>query len=578
MVLKDTKFTSFLTYSDVKVFLDSTYTESITEGTCFANEPFMLTLAYKSDEDKIFPPITISAVCPGAEVSVYKVGYVPVTRTDMGYDEVATEERGPGMYPDILYKRSPEPMVLSREDSRLPFYEKDEANLLTATKAYQSLAIVINEKGEPLKPGSYQLTVTVKSLLDGSLLAEHKFTLDVLSQELPETNIHYTNWFHYDCLCDIHKVDLYSDRYFEILEKYLKNAALNGMNMLLTPFFTPPLDTVIGGERMCVQLVGIEKSGTDYKFDFSLAERFVRLAVSCGIKYIEHSHLFTQWGAEHAPNIYATEDGVYKRIFGWDTDASGEEYANFLKCYIPALTGFMGSIGYEDRLFFHISDEPTKDNESTYKKAVDVVYPLLSGYPGGDALEDIVFYEKQFVKTPVVSISKADNFYNKCPNYWLYYTGGYYEDSGLEKCSNRLLTSKPYRTRILGLHMYKYKATGFLHWGYNYYYDRMTTGLCDPKGDACFYKQLPGAAYLAYPGIDDAHPSLREKYMMEAMCDYRALCLLEQYIGYDGVIDLCEEFFGETITVNTMADSPGQMYAFREMINKEAFKCMEDKQ
>ncbi len=563
-------FTSFLTYSDNKIFPDSKKKESITEGSCFANEPFMLTLAYKSDEDKWCSPITLSAACPGADVSVYKVGYVPATRTDLGFDEVCTEGRGVGMYPDIMLERSSEPIVVNRDDSRLPFYEKDEDNLLTATKAYQSVAVIINEKGTALNGGTYQLTLKVRSLLDGSLLAEHKFTLNVLKKELPETKLHYTNWFHYDCLCDMHKVEIYSDRFFTILEKYLTNAALNGMNMLLTPFFTPPLDTFIGGERMCTQLVGIEKNGDKYNFDFSLAERFVRLATDCGIKYIEHSHLFTQWGAEHAPNIYATVCGTYKRIFGWDTDASGKEYSDFLKAYIPALTEFMRSIGYEDRLFFHISDEPTKENELTYKKAVDTVSHLLEGYPGGDALEDIVFYDKKFVKTPVVSISKADNFFGKCPDFWLYYTGGYYDESGLEKCANRLLTSKPYRTRILGLHMYKYKATGFLHWGYNYYYDRMTTGIMDPKGDSCFYKQLPGAAYLAYPGMDDVHPSLREKYMLEAICDYRALCLLEEYIGYEAVVKLCEDFFGEKITVCTMPKSAEQMKSFREMINLEA--------
>lgn len=562
-------FTSFLTYSGEKIFPDSSISESIKEGSCFANEPYMLTLAYSSDEPQVCPPITMSAVCPGTEVSVYKVGYVPVTRTDLDYDEAASEKNGPGLFPDILFKRSAEPHIVKRNDSRLPFYEKDEDNLITATKAFQSLAVIINENGSMLNPGIYPLTITVKSLLDGSVLAEHVFSLKVLNEKLPETDIHYTNWFHYDCLCDIHKVELYSERFFEIFENYLKNATLNGMNMLLTPFFTPPLDTFIGGERTCVQLVDIEKNGDNYKFDFSLAERFVRLAVSCGIKYIEHSHLFTQWGAEHAPNIYATEDGVYKRIFGWDTTASGEEYSHFLDCYIPALTEFMKNMGYEDRLFFHISDEPTKENESTYKKAVDTVSGLLRDYPRGDALEDIVFYEKEFVKTPIVSISKADNFYGKCPEYWLYYTGGYYEGSGLEKCANRLLTSKPYRTRILGLHMYKYKATGFLHWGYNYYYDRMTTGICDPKGDACFYKQLPGAAYLAYPGIDTAHPSLREKYMNEAMCDYRALKALEKHIGYDEVIKLCEDFFSGEITVNTMPESIEQMHKFREMINSE---------
>ena len=66
--------------------------------------------------------------------------------------------------------------------------------------------------------------------------------------------------------------------------------------------------------------------------------------------------------------------------------------------------------------------------------------------------------------------------------------------------------------------------------------------------------------------------------MLEAVCDYRALSLLEQYIGYDEVINLCEGFFGETISVNTMAESTEQMYAFREMINNKVLKYTEDNQ
>ena len=565
-------FVSWLLHSCRKVFPDSVFEQNILSGSAFANEPYMLTLAYMSHSDKSCHPVSLCVECDGAEVSVYKVGYVPVTRTDIGFSEVCTEGRDPGMYPDVLLGRNSCPEISENPDGRLPFYEVGENNLLTATKAWQSVFVVINEDAKILKGGQHTLNVRFASLLDGTVLSEHKFTLNVIDKCLPETRLKYTNWFHYDSLCHIHGADYGGERYFQILEKYISNAARNGMNMLLTPFFTPPLDTCIGRERMCTQLVGVEKKGEDYIFDFSLAERFVKLALDCGIKYIEHSHLFTQWGAEHTPNIYAKVNGEHRRIFGWDADASGKEYAHFLSQYIPALTEFMKSVNCEDRLFFHISDEPTADNEHTYKKAVDVVASLLEGYPGGDALEDIVFYHKKFVKTPIVSISKADEFFGRCPDYWLYYTGGYYDGSGLEKCSNRLLTSKPCRTRILGLHLYRYKATGFLHWGYNYYYDRMTTGLCNPATDACFYKQLPGAAYLAYPGNDTVYPSLREKYMLEAINDHRALCLLEEYIGYDGVTELCNEFFGQEISVNTMPENGKRMIEFREMINSEIQK------
>ena len=71
-----------------------------------------------------------------------------------------------------------------------------------------------------------------------------------------------------------------------------------------------------------------------YTFDFSLLTRFMDMADRLGVKYFEIAHLFTQWGAEHAPKVMATVDGEYKRIFGWDTEAAGEEYSTFLRNFL----------------------------------------------------------------------------------------------------------------------------------------------------------------------------------------------------------------------------------------------------
>ena len=39
--------------------------------------------------------------------------------------------------------------------------------------------------------------------------------------------------------------------------------------MLLTPVFTPPLDTAVGGERRTVQLVDVKAEGNQYTFGFA---------------------------------------------------------------------------------------------------------------------------------------------------------------------------------------------------------------------------------------------------------------------------------------------------------------------
>jgi hypothetical protein len=49
------------------------------------------------------------------------------------------------------------------------------------------------------------------------------------------------------------------------------------------------------------------------------------------------SHLFTQWGAAHAPKIMATVDGTYRRLFGWETDAISDEYVGFLEAFAAEL-------------------------------------------------------------------------------------------------------------------------------------------------------------------------------------------------------------------------------------------------
>ena len=566
-------FISYLTSSQKKIFPDDTIGRNIECGSAFINEPYSVTLAYKT-ESAMCRPVSVSVNCDGIDISVYKIGFVPVTHPEGIRQGIASEHKGAGLYPDTLLKRNSKPELIENECFGVSRYEKDEQNTLNATcTSMQSVLITFNESGKNVKPGLYKAEISIVCNNTLEILAKYIFTLKIIDKKLPETDFMYTNWFHYDCLADIHGVELYSDKYFEILEKYLINAAKHQMNTLLIPAFTPPLDTYIGEERQNIGLVKIKKIDNNYEFDFSELEKLIILAKNCGFTYFEHPHFFTQWGAKHAPNIYADDNGTYKRIFGWETDASGDEYTKFLNTYIPAFISFTTKLGVVDNIFFHISDEPNENNEATYKKAADVVKNLLKNHKSGDALSSIKFYNNGLVKTPIVQIDQADNFFGKCDNFWLYYTGGYYPDNPtLDKCTNRLLSSKPYCTRILGLHLYKYKATGFLHWGYNFYYDKMSKGLFDPKTSACGYKQLPGASYLAYPGINDVIPSLREKHMSEAIGDYRALKALEEYIGYDGVIDLCSKFFGKEINCFTMPENEQQMIDFREMINSEIEK------
>ena len=143
--------------------------------------------------------------------------------------------------------------------------------------------------------------------------------------------------------------------------------------MILTPLFTPPLDTKVGGERPAMQLIDVTIEGGKYIFGFQKLKKWIDMCISCKIKYFEMSHLFTQWGAKHAPKIIAKKDGEQEKIFGWDTDASGPEYKGFLDEFLPKLTQKLEEWGISKRCFFHISDEPKPEDIESYNAAKQIV-------------------------------------------------------------------------------------------------------------------------------------------------------------------------------------------------------------
>ena len=48
--------------------------------------------------------------------------------------------------------------------------------------------------------------------------------------------------------------------------------------------------------------------------------------------------------------------------------------------------------------------------------------------------------------------------------------------------------------------------------------------------------------------------------------------MLEQKIGYDKVIDICEDYFGHPIDAHTIPESAEKMLGFKKLIREEVKK------
>ena len=514
------------------------------KASCLSGERFSYQIAVIGNEKWNLPKrFNISVKSDlGGRITIYEVGYVPVVMP--AYNNMFDNRyitRRAALLPDILM-------------------ETDGTVSVSGDK-YRFLWVSV-ETAEC--SGVYEIEISFEE--DGKICGKSRFELEVIDAVLPEQSLIFTQWLHCDCISSYYGMEPLSEKHWEYIEKYINTAVQNGVNMILTPIFTPPLDTKIGHERPTVQLVDVRYEGGTYHFGFEKLLRWIRMCRKSGIKYLEISHLFTQWGAKHVPKIEVEEAGKRIKKFGWQTDAESTEYMNFLAQLLPQLTSFLSKNWDKSKVYFHISDEPGLEHVERYGKLFMFVKEHISDFKLTDAISDYEFYEKGFCETPVSTIKTIDNFIEHgVKNIWGYYCCG----EGTENLSNRFIAMPSYRNRIIGTQLYKFDIKGFLHWGYNFYYSQYSTKLLNPyvtnDGDGAF---PAGDAFSVYPGINGPIPSVRLFVFFEAIQDMRAMKLLESFIGREKVVKMIDDCAGENITFKEYPSGAEYILKLREEINK----------
>ena len=458
--------------------------------------------------------------------------------------------REAGLYPDLLQPYNGNPLFLQHN---------------SVTALWLDIAVPTD-----LEAGTYPITVRVKTVTeDGSCTVtdEEKsitLTLTVKEAVLPQQTLLCTNWFHSDCLAQYYDVAVFSEEYWRITENFMRAAVRTGINLLLTPLFTPPLDTKIGTERLTVQLVQVAKAPDgSYTFNFDRLKRWVDTATRAGVRYFEMSHLFTQWGAKACPKIVADTPAGEQRLFGWDIASESDAYLDFLRQFLPQLMAKLREWGIADRCHFHLSDEPSDEALPRYLRLKQVVEPLLEGAPIMDALSHYAFYEQGAVDYPVVAIDAVTPFLeNNVQPLWVYYCC--IVDKGM---SNRFIAMPSARSRVLGFQMYLADVKGFLQWGFNFYNSAHSLEPINPflvtDADGAF---PAGDPFLVYPGRGgQPWGSVRQMVFAEALQDMRACQLLEQKLGRETVCDLIRE--GGVRGFYDYTHSADELLALRKRIN-----------
>ena len=448
-------------------------------------------------------------------ITLREIGYVPVLFT--GYfpcdaDVISSEA---GIYPDKL---------LPMKDNSTRFIVRQSKTLwLTA------------DIPENCPAGTYPIRLKFTVEPDecdgwGGLPTTQKteyfetpaFQLTVLPATLPAPRMKVTQWFHPDCLAAVYNVPMWSEEHWEIMKNYMQNAAKHGMNMILTPLFTLLLNVMPGQRRALTQLLIITRKNGKYQFDFSRFDRYINLAKESGIRYFEIAHLFSQWGAVNAPPIEV--DGEI--LFDGTQLASSPEYREFLAELLPALRLHLKKLGILKQTVFHCSDEPQEKHAKAYHDAISALKKHLPDCRVIDAINNTEVFHNCEMDTPVPLTNDLYKFQDiPLKERWTYYCCG-----PTDEVPNRFIHWPSSRNRIIGVLLWMHRIDGFLHWGYNFYFEALSRFLLDPEKDStCNSFYPPGDSFLVYPGNDGAPlDSIRHEVFFDALQDIRALDLLTE--------------------------------------------------
>ncbi|MEH6308978.1 DUF4091 domain-containing protein [Olivibacter sp. CPCC 100613] len=334
----------------------------------------------------------------------------------------------------------------------------------------------------------------------------------------PRQNFHVTHWWRGEATSLYYKTELYSERWWQLTRAQMKNLLEHGNDVAFIQNFFELREVF---KQPCQMLIVNEVSPGRYQFDWSIIKRFIAMCKELGYKKFEWGHLWLYWGVEDALHIYTKRNNQYELLWAKDLKAMSPVYINFLEQYLPELHTFLANEGILQDSYFHLSDEPWSEHIENYKKARDVLHRIAPWMKVMDALSDIRYGREGLTDIPIPIISSAGDYIKEKIPHWVYFCTG-----PRDKWLNRLYDTPLVKIRMSGWLFYRFRALGFLHWGYNYWYKLDKEEALDPYQEASGYA-YPGIAagdpFIVYPGPDGPYDSIRWEVFAESLQDYAIL-------------------------------------------------------
>ncbi len=411
-----------------------------------------------------------------------------------------------------------------------PIYTDSTVNLIPGEiqPIWASIPIPINAEA-----GVYKGEVIISGKVNNAKIVNRKpFVVKVYPVAVNTTSLWITNWVNVlpsvlSYMNSGKKVEAYSPLYWELIERIARTTAKYGQNMyLINPVWLTQYT--------------LDEKG-NYNFNFDRLDKMIAVFEKHGaMKRIEGGHLAWRSGEWADPFFVAVP---INNSTDKDLEAPGMELQiqktklvklpiddsrsqNFLKQFLPALQQHLQRIKWSEKYVQHIADEPVNSNAPSYNAITDYVKKYFKNVKIMDAVTASTTIKNSVnIWIPRLNLfHKEYSFFKQLPTdeneIWMYTC-----QTPRENYANRFIELPLIQTRLLHWINYKYNATGYLHWGLNYWgtFALPVTETTRHNG------LLPGGdCFIVYPGHQKIFSSIRLEAMRDGIFDYELLSMLKK--------------------------------------------------
>lgn len=328
-------------------------------------------------------------------------------------------------------------------------------------------------------------------------------SLTIYNTQIPtidKAQLRMVNWIYYDKLADHHHVQLQSDEYFEILDRYMDNELDMRTDVLMIPSGVPVRD----------------EQGVVVDFDFTHAEQVGNMALKKGFRSIMGGFI-ARWAKWNEPEIFLL----------WDRHVEVTTFEGYRqqKLYFQRAQECVVRNNWSPYYMQCMVDEPQIENSLAYRVMGAICRKMMPGVVINDPTEsqylagalDIwvvkqAFYEKY--------LQEHQQLQDLGEEMWVY-TCGY--PAG--KTMNRVMDLPLSASRLPLWMCVKYNFKGFLHWGYHVHTELFEKQTILPA--ACGHLP-PGNGHVVYPGNGRPEYSVRGHLQRTGAYDFELLTMLKK--------------------------------------------------